>query len=62
MNLELSKEEHGLLLALVDSRVSELHPEIRHSMRHEFKDALKHELECMQGLLKRLKSLDGGNE
>ena len=62
MNLELSKEEHGLLLALVESRASELHPEIRRSMHHEYKDELKHELECIQGLLERLKALDGGNE
>jgi len=47
MNLELSKEEHVLLLDLVDSRVSELHPEIRRSMDHEFKDKLKRDLECM---------------
>ena len=62
MNLEISKEEHGLLLDLVDSRVSELHPEIRRSMEHEFKDRLKHELECMRGLLERLKTLEGAND
>jgi hypothetical protein len=61
MNLEISKEELGYLLDLVDSRVSELHPEIRRSMEHEFKDKLKHELACMQGLLQRLKSCDGGS-
>ena len=62
MNLEISKEEHGYLLDLVHSRVSELHPEIRRSMDHEFKDTLKHELECMQGLLERLKAVNCGSK
>lgn len=62
MRLEISKEELGFLLDLVESRVSELHPEIRHSMAHEYKDKLRHELECMQGLLKRLKVADAEQE
>lgn len=57
MNMEISQEELGYVTHLVDSRVSELHPEIRHSMSSEFKDQLKHELDCLQGLLARLKVL-----
>jgi hypothetical protein len=57
MNLELDKEELDLLESLVGSRISELHPEIRRSMDHEYKDNLKQELERFEGLLERLKSL-----
>ena len=57
MNLELNQEEHGLLMALLESRVEELHPEIRHTREREFKDNLKRELDCLVALLQRVKGL-----
>lgn len=62
MNLELNAEERDMLLSLVESRISELHPEIRRSMEHKYKDQLKVRLEQFEALRDRLKSLtDGGN-
>lgn len=57
MILELNREEHGYLVNLVESRVSELHPEIRRSMKPTYRDDLKHELECCKKLLTRLQEL-----
>lgn len=54
MSLELTQEEHELLLEVLESRRKELHPEIRHCMDHTYKDALKRKLECCEGLLGRL--------
>ncbi len=45
MKLSIEKEERDLLVGLVESRISELHPEIRRSMDHTYKDELKQELE-----------------
>ena len=57
MDLAINEEEHGLLVDLVQSRVSELHPEIRRCMDHNFKDGLKQELACFERLLERLRAL-----
>jgi len=57
VNLQINDEERMLLTDLVESRMRELHPEIRRSMDHEFTDRLKHELECFQALSERLKEL-----
>ena len=57
MNLEINQEEHGLLLGLLESRVEELHPEIRHTREREFKEHLKRELECLGALLQRIRTL-----
>lgn len=57
MNLEIDRDDRDLLVGLVESRISELHPEIRRSMDHTYKDGLKQELERFTALLERLKSL-----
>jgi hypothetical protein len=58
LNLEISSEQRDLLVAVVDSRVSELHPEIRRCMDHSYKEALKRELEHYRTLLEQLRSLE----
>ncbi len=58
MKLELDNKQRDLLVDLMESRVSELHPEIRRSMDHTYKDHLKQDLESFEELLERLKSLD----
>lgn len=62
MNLELDDKERELLTGVVERRVSELHPEIRRTMDHNYKDDLKRDLECLVALLERLKSLGNSNE
>lgn len=58
MKMEIDNKERELLTDLVQSRVSEIHPEIRRSMDHTFKDQLKQDLEQLERLLARLRSLD----
>lgn len=60
MNLEFNEEERELLIELLESRTQELHPEIRRSMDHNYKDMLKHQLECYRALLERVKASDAG--
>lgn len=60
MELAIEKEERDLLVQLVESRISELHPEIRRSLDHTYKDELKRELKQHEAILERLKSL--GND
>ena len=55
MKLELNEEEHRLLVGLLESRIEELHPEIRRSRERDFKEHLKHELDCLVIVLERLK-------
>jgi hypothetical protein len=62
VNLEINEEELEYLIELVGCRVRDLHPEIRRSMTYEFKDKLKHELECLKDLLERLKTLQGESD
>jgi hypothetical protein len=56
MNLEIKEEEYNLLVDLLEARVEELHPEIRHSKDQDFKEHLKHDLHCLSDLLQRLKA------
>lgn len=56
MRLEIKEEEYDLLVDMLEARVEELHPEIRHSKDHDFKDHLKHDLRCLSELLQRLKA------
>jgi hypothetical protein len=58
MNLEIDKNDRDLLAGLVERRISELHPEIRRSMDHTYKDKLKEDLNCLEAILERLKSLE----
>ncbi len=59
MNLEINHEERDLLVTVIESRISELHPEIRRSREHEYKDDLKKTLQQFESLLERIKSLGG---
>ena len=62
MNLEISNEERDLLVTLIESRISELHPEIRRSREHEYKDELKQRLGQFEALLERIQFFgDRGN-
>jgi hypothetical protein len=55
MKLELNEEEYRLLVGLLESRIEELHPEIRRSRERDFKERLKHELDCLVAVRERLK-------
>ncbi len=55
MYLEMDEDEYGFLVGLLESRVTELHPEIRRSRDRQFKDGLKQELDCLTALLDRLR-------
>jgi hypothetical protein len=54
MFIEVDREQHRLLVGLVESRISELHPEIRRCRDYRFSEGLKHDLEVMQELLHKL--------
>lgn len=55
MQLHLTDEQLGMLVDLVDSRLKEIHPEIRRSRVSSVHDALKHDLEMLQELRGYLK-------
>jgi hypothetical protein len=54
MLLELNTEERGLVVGLLESRIREIHPEIRRSRDYKYHDGLKHDLEVLEGILNRL--------
>jgi hypothetical protein len=58
MNFEINEEEQGLLLQLLESRIGELHAEIRRCMDHDFKDGLRHDFAVFEKLQSQLKSLE----
>ena len=62
MQLELSQEEHGILIDLVESRARELHPTIRRSRVSSVTDELKHDLEAMTHLLEKLQKTGAESE
>lgn len=55
-HVDLTTEELKVLVALVDSRVRDLHPEIRRSRVSTVTDELKHDLKDMQRLLEKLEA------
>ena len=57
MDLELTNEERELLLETLEARRQELHPEIRRCMDHNYKDALRRNLACCEGLLEQMKAI-----
>lgn len=59
--IELTQAETKILADLVDSRMGELHPEIRRSRVSRVTDELKHDLEDMQRLLSKLEAAVGQN-
>ncbi len=54
MQLELTDRERELLAELIESRIGELHTEIRRAMDYKFKDQLKDQMEAYRKLLARL--------
>lgn len=62
MNLEIDENDRELLVGLVERRMSELHPEIRRSMDHTYKDKLKQNLNRYEAILQRLKSLGAAED
>lgn len=56
MKIDITQEEYELLVGLVESRVGELHPEIRRSRTYETRDELQHDLSVLRGLLERLQA------
>lgn len=57
MNVELSTEELSLVLELIDSRLSELHPEIRRCRDRRFRDSLKEQWMVLRELQQRLSAM-----
>jgi len=55
MILELDQEKRRLLVDLVASRVSELHPEIRRCQVYQASESLKRDLKVLQEVLDQLK-------
>ena len=58
MYFQLTKEELQHLCRLVQSRIDELHPEIRRSMDHRYKEKLRQELQELERLLHRFHECD----
>jgi len=54
MHIDLSQEQLNILVDLVNSRIKEIHPEIRRSRLHAVHDELQHDLETLQDLLGKL--------
>ena len=54
MVLDIDEQKCQLLVDLVASRISELHPTIRHCRISTVHDELKHDLEVLQELHKQL--------
>lgn len=59
MQVDLNSQELNLLAALVDTRIRDLHPEIRRSRVSTYTDELKHSLEDMEKLLDKLEVAGG---
>lgn len=57
MNVELSTQELSMVLELIDSRLSELHPEIRRCRDRQFRDSLKEQWMLLRELQQRLSTL-----
>ncbi|MCA9234377.1 MAG: hypothetical protein KDA44_02845 [Planctomycetales bacterium] len=56
MNLTLDEEDRDWLVALLEERAKELHPEIRRCAAHVYKDDLKKTLVRCEAILDRLKT------
>ena len=56
MQVVLTEEQAKILENLVDSRIREIHPEIRRSRFYDVHEDLKCDLEMLQGLLDLLRS------
>lgn len=58
MYFQLTRDEIRLLERLLQSRIEEIHPEIRRSMDHRYKHQLRDELEQLERLLHRVHEAD----
>ena len=56
MKIDVTSEQLELLQQLVDSRLSEIHPEIRRSRTYTVHDELRHDLDVLRDLQQRLHS------
>jgi len=54
MYINLERDEQRFLLELLESRSRELHPEIRRTRIHPFREELKKELALVQRLIHNL--------
>jgi len=54
MKLELTSEERQVLEEVVAERIGEIHPEIRRSVDHEYKDYLRNKLAILEKLLESI--------
>lgn len=54
MEIQLTDPEREVLVALLETRTGELLHELHHAVRHEYKDALRKELEVTQELLAKV--------
>lgn len=54
MQVDISPKERQILVELLDSRMRDLHPTIRRSRVSTVTDELKHDLEDVQRLLKKM--------
>ncbi|HEX8984394.1 MAG TPA: hypothetical protein VF767_03145 [Bryobacteraceae bacterium] len=52
--LNLDSEESAILSALLESEREKLLVEIRHTDHREFRDELRHKLECVERIAERL--------
>ena len=62
MKLELTDEQVKILLDLLDSRIREIHPEIRRSRVHTYHDELARDLEMLQKLQEQLQKAQAGGD
>jgi len=62
MQIEMSQRQLELLTQLVDSRVSELHPQIRRSRTHTYHDQLQEDLDVLRELHQRLQEASGAQQ
>jgi hypothetical protein len=62
MQLDISDKEKQILTELLESRVRELHPTIRRSRVSTVTDELKHDLEDIERLLKKVQNTTGEGE
>jgi len=56
MILELTDEEHALMLNLLDREIAQLGPEIRHTDARDYREDLKHDRRVLLHLVQRLRS------
>ena len=54
MQLELTADEHALLVTILDQALRDLKEEVYHTETMEYKEALKQREQLLQGLLSKL--------